>query len=154
MMETFDSKKKKLTLQEVMIRALHNQLNTLTVPFDQALMQMMAELQMPNTEALQLGNTLFITHYSPQSPVCAMYALNVDTAKNYVDNGELYVRHLIKRGITGFVTSYKQESFGVPFKQIERNNLGIVDTTKTKGGNFMTIVKFTNTKQQEDQRHV
>lgn len=154
MMETFDSKKKKLSLQEVMIRALHNQLKSLNVPFDQALMQMMAELQMPDTEAIQFGNTLFVTHYSPQSPVCAMYALNVDTAKNYIDNGELYVRHLIKRGITGFVTSYQNESFGVPFKQIERNRLGIVDTTKTAGGNFMTVVKFNAPKKQEAQENV
>lgn len=153
-METVDSKKKKLAFQEVMVRAIVSQKKDLDVPVDHALMSLIAELQMPNTEAIQFGNTVFISHYSPESPMCAMYALNVDTAKNYINNGEMYVRHLIKNGITGFVTTYKTESFGIPFKQIEKNRLGIVETGKTQGGRFMTVVKLYQKKKQEEQTNV
>lgn len=148
-MQTIDSKKNKLSMQEIMVRSLHDQRHDLDVPLDQALLQLVAELQMENSEAIQFGNTIFVTHYSPQSPLCVMYALNVDTAKNYIDNGELYVRYLIKRGIKGFVTSFNKESFGIPFKQIEKNHLGIVDTTRTPGKRFMTTVQFYDKKQEK-----
>lgn len=141
MMETVDSKKQKLSLQEIMIRSLYAQKDKLSVPIDQAMLSLIAELQMPNSEAIQFGNTVFITHYSPDSPTCVMYALNVDSAKNYISNGEMYVRHLMKNGMNGFVTSYDTESFGVPFKQIEKNKLGIVETWK-QGKRFVTAVQF------------
>ena len=143
-MQTVDSKKQQLPLQEVIVRSIYAQKDALSVPPDVAILQLVAELQMENSEALQFGNTVFVTHYSPESPLCVMYALNADTARNYINNGEKYVRHLMKNGIRGFVTSYSNESFGVPFKTLERKKLGIVDTTKTPDKRFMTIVKFNN----------
>jgi hypothetical protein len=104
------------------------------------------ELKMENSEAIQFGNTVFITHYSPESPTCFMYALNVDTAKNFVNNGEMYVRRLINNGYKGFMTSYKTESFGLPFKQIEKNRLGQVHNYK-QGDRFVTAVMFSHPKQ-------
>lgn len=140
-MQTVDSKKQKLSLQEIIVRSLHDQKDKLTVPIDQALLQVVAELQMPGSEAIQFGNTVFVSHYGNESATCVMYALNVDNAKNYIANGEMYVRHLMKRGVKGFVTSYDTESFGVPFKQIEKNKLGIVETWK-QGKRFVTAVQF------------
>lgn len=145
-METIDSKKNQLTMQEVMIRSLHAQKDQFDIPLDQAFMMLVEELKMENSEAIQFGNTVFITHYSPESPTCFMYALNVDTAKNFVNNGEMYVRRLINNGYHGFMTSYKQESFGIPFKQIEKNRLGQVHTYK-QGGRFVTAVLFSHPKQ-------
>ena len=151
-MNTVDSTKNKLSLQEIMIRSIHEQRGGLSVPFEQALLLLVEELQMEGSEAIQFGNTVFISHYSPESPTCFMYALNVDTAKNYIKNGELYTRYLMKRGMNGFMTSYNNESFGVPFKQIERNNLGTVHTFK-QGKRFVTAVMFNKqrSKQQEEQ---
>lgn len=146
-MQVFDSKKKKLGMQEILVRAMENQKESLGVPLEHALLQIVAELQMEGSEAIQFGNTLFVTHYAPESKTCVMYALNVDTARNYINNGELYVRRLIKKGIKGFVTSYTTESFGVPFKQIEKNKLGVVETRK-KNGKFMTVVQFNKPRNQ------
>ena len=145
MMETVDSKKQKLSLQEILVRALYGQQKQLDRPVEQAMLLIVEELKMPNSEAIQFGNTVFISHYASESPLYAMYALNVDTAKNYINNGEMYVRHLMKRGIQGFVTSYQTESFGIPFKQIQKNKLGIVETVKT-GKRFTTVVKLTASK--------
>lgn len=145
MMETVDSKKQKLSLQEIMIRSLYAQQKQLDRPIEQAMLLIVEELKLPGSEAIQFGNTVFITHYAAQSPLCAMYALNADTAKNYIANGEKYVRYLIKNGIQGFVTSYQTESFGVPFKQIQKNKLGIVETVKN-GNRFTTVVKLTASK--------
>jgi len=60
MMEVIDSKKKKLSLQEVMIRAIYAQKKDLKVPPEQALISTVAELQMPGSEAIQFGNTVFL----------------------------------------------------------------------------------------------
>ena len=151
-MNTVDSTKNKLSLQEIMIRSIYDQKDSLTMPIEQALLMLVEELKMPGSEAIQFGNTVFISHYSQESPTCFMYALNVDTAKNYIKNGELYTRYLMKRGMKGFMTSFTQESFGVPFKQIERNNLGTVHSYK-QGNRFVTAVLFNKqrNKQQEEQ---
>lgn len=145
-METVDSKKNQLTMQEVMIRSIHAQKDQFEVPLDQAFMLLVEELKMENSEAIQFGNTVFITHYSPESPTCFMYALNVDTAKNYINNGEMYVRRLMNNGYKGFMTSYTTESFGLPFKQLEKNKLGQVHSYK-QGNRFVTAVLFYNPKQ-------
>lgn len=115
-------------------------------PVDQALLLLLEELQLPNAEAIQFGNTVFVTHYAPESNTCAMYTLNIDTAKNVVKNGELYVRYLIKKGMKGFVTSYGVETFGKMFKQVEKKHLGVVETWKS-GNKFVTAVMFNPKKQ-------
>ena len=61
-------------------------------------------------------------------------------------NGELYTRHLMRQGIKGFVTSYDTEAFSIPFKQIEKNHLGTVETWK-QGKKFVTAVMFNQKKQ-------
>lgn len=145
-METVDSKKNQLTMQEVMIRSLHAQKDQFEAPLEQVFMLLVEELKMENSEAIQFGNTVFITHYSPESPTCFMYALNIDTAKNFINNGEMYVRRLINNGYKGFMTSYTTESFGLPFKQIEKNRLGQVHSYK-QGKRFVTAVLFNSPKQ-------
>ena len=149
MMETIDSKKNQLTMQEVMIRSIHAQKDQFNIPLEQAFLMLVEELKMENTEAIQFGNTVFVTHYSPESPTCFMYALNVDTAKNFVNNGELYVRRLIDNGYKGFMTAYQNESFGVPFKQIEKNRLGQVHSYK-QGNRFVTAVLFNKPKRKQE----
>ena len=146
MILTVDSKQQKLPMQEVMVRAVYALKDRIPTPPDQTLMLMLEELQMPNSEAIQFGNTVFVTHYSPESATCVMYALNVDTAANLVKNGEMYTRHLIKKGMKGFVTSYDTKAFSIPFKQIEKNHLGTVETWE-HGKKFMTAVMFNPKKQ-------
>ena len=146
MIYTVDSKQNKLSMQEVMVRAMYSLKDRMPTPVDQALLLLLEELQMPNSEAVQFGNTVFVTHYSPESPTCVMYALNVDTAKNLVKNGELYTRYLMKKGMKGFVTSYDTKAFSIPFKQIEKNHLGTVETWE-HGKKFMTAVMFNPKKQ-------
>lgn len=146
MIFTVDSKQKKLSMQEVMVRAMYSLKDRMPTPVDQALLLLMEELQMPNSEAIQFGNTVFVTHYSPESDTCVMYALNVDTANNLVKNGELYTRHLINKGMKGFVTSYDTKAFSIPFKHIEKNHLGTVETWE-HNKKFMTAVMFNPKKQ-------
>lgn len=146
MIYTVDSKQKKLSMQEVMVRAMYAVKDKLDRPVDQALLLMLEELQMPNTEAMQFGNSVFVTHYAPESETCAMYVLNVDTGKNIVRNGELYVRHLLGRGIKGFVTSNDEEGYSKLFNAIEKKHLGIVDTWKSNN-KFITAVMFNQKKQ-------
>lgn len=146
MILTEDSKKKKLTMPEIMVRAMYLLKDRITTPVDQALMLLLEELKLPNAEAIQFGNTVFVTHFSPESSTAAMYALNVDTAKNLMKNGELYTRYLLKRGLKGFLTSYDTEAFSLPFKLIEKNHLGTVQTWK-QGNKFVTAVMFNPKKQ-------
>lgn len=135
MMETVNSKKQKLQIQDIIMSAVKRDHPDLKgVNLAGALIAITEELKLPNSEAIQFGNTLFITHFNKERNAGVMRALNMDTAPNYIKNGELYTRYLIQKGIKYFMTTYNTESFGIPFRQIEKNHLGQVLTLKTKNG--------------------
>ena len=151
-MKLIDSKKKKLTMQEVITQTLVNQKDELPMPLEGALISIVKELEMPNSEAIQFGNTVFISHYDNTGKACVMRALNVDTGTNLLKSGELYVRHLMKQGVKYFMTVYNTESFGIMFKTIERKHVGQVLYGKTVYGDYEAHVLL-NTPQTKEQRN-
>ena len=127
-------------MQEIITRVAASQQETAPMPLAGTLISIIKELELPRSEAVQFGNTVFITHYSEDGKSAVMRALNIDSAANYMKNGELYTRRLIKQGVRYFMTIYKTESFGIPFKLIEKNHLGQVLSGKTVYGDFETHV--------------
>ena len=140
MMELVNSKKKQLPMQEIITRVAVAQQEKAPMPLAGTLVSIVKELELENSEAVQFGNTVFISHYDKSGKACVMRALNIDTAVNYMKNGELYTRHLMKKGVRYFMTVYETESFGLPFKLIEKNHLGQVLTGKTVYGDYETHV--------------
>lgn len=142
MMETVDSKKQKLTLQEVIIRAVYNYKDNLDMPVEQALLLIMEELRLPDSEALQLGNTVFITHYNKNKTAAVMRTLNVDTAQNVLKNGEIYIRRLLQLGVEELVTTYTQKSFEAFFREIEKRKIGTYKTKQFDKDSYAAVVKM------------
>ena len=119
MTEMIDSRKDKLTIPEIITRAVHN-LPVEGVPPYAAILSIIKEGSMPRTEVKQYGNTVFITHFSEGKDLAVGRALNIDTAKNFIPNGEEYFRELILGGTKKFVAQFNQKSFATAFMAFKR----------------------------------
>ena len=121
MAATIDSKKNELSIPEILIRTIdNNPVKGLTT--EAAIAALVQEGAMPNTEVSQYGNTVFFTHYGTgkNKDLVVGRALNVDTASNFIANGEQYFRDLYKNDVRRFVTQFEQPSFASAFKQLQR----------------------------------
>ena len=100
-MKLVDSKNKTIPGPEIITRVIHNmseeELDGISP--DVALIGMAKELTMEDVEPKQFGNTVFIGHYTDDKSGVYMRALNMDTAKNFVDNGEQYIKYLLDQGV-------------------------------------------------------
>ena len=135
MATTVDSKKDQLSISEIITQAAYN--NPVEgVPPYAAILSIVKEGTMPNTEVRQYGNTVFITHFSEDRDLAIGRALNIDTAKNFIPNGESYFRDLVREGTKKFVAQFNQKSFATAFMAFKRNpittemKMWMVDTPK------------------------
>jgi hypothetical protein len=123
--DPIDSTKKLLSPPEIMMEFLRRY-DTGEYPIHVAMVAMAEELNMDDAEAIQFGNTAFISHYSKEEPLVYMRALNVDTAPNFVNNIENYVSYVYGRGIKVIVTNYSDPVVTTAIKtahrRIEANN--------------------------------
>jgi hypothetical protein len=130
-----DSKKDKLNIPEIITQAVYNT-PVEGVPAYAAILSIVKEGSMPRTEVKQYGNTVFITHFSEDKDLAVGRALNIDTAKNFIINGEEYFRELVLGGTKKFVAQFDQKSFATAFMAFKRKpittemKMWIVDTPK------------------------
>ena len=104
-MKPIDSKKKQLTGQEIITRAVYaTDLKGLDPQV--ALIGIAKELTMDSVEPKQYGNSVFIGHYIPDRTGVYMRVLNIDTAKNLIDNGERYFKYLISNKVDKIYTEF------------------------------------------------
>ena len=137
-----DSKQEQLAGSAVIGTALHSY-DLKGIPVHAALAAIAKETTLPSCDVIQFGNSVFITHFSADKKAVYVRALNVDTAKNYVDNGERHIKYLLSKNVDTLVTQYSVESYGAPFKVLKRNKLGEKMTFEDKraaNGDFITIV--------------
>ena len=91
MAQLVDSNTQKLEMKQVIKIAAENTKSEYS--FDQVFMAIMKELTLPGSIVVQLGNTVFIAHRSPEDPGTAeMRALNADTAQNFLTNCEQFAK--------------------------------------------------------------
>jgi hypothetical protein len=119
MMTTVDSKKDQLSVPEIITQAVYN-LPIEGVPPYAAILSIVKEGTLPNTEVKQYGNTVFITHFDEERDLAVGRALNIDTAKNFILNGEEYFRDLVRGGTKKFVAQFDQKSFATAFLAFKR----------------------------------
>ena len=135
MATTVDSKKDQLSISEIITQAAYNNPVEGDPPYA-AILSIVKEGTMPNTEVRQYGNTVFITHFSEDRDLAIGRALNIDTAKNFIPNGESYFRDLVREGTKKFVAQFNQKSFATAFMAFKRNpittemKMWMVDTPK------------------------
>ena len=85
-------------------------------PKEKILAAIAKETTLPNTDLVQFGNSVFITHISADGSKSYGRAFNVDTAQNFVANGDEFVRHLNRLGVERYFTKYQGDTFDAAFK--------------------------------------
>lgn len=117
-MKTIDSKKKLLEGPEIITRVVNDMDSTQLGGNEPkiALIGIAKELSMDGVEVKQFGNSVFVGHYIPDKTGVYMRAFNLDTAKNYVDNGEKYVKYLMDQGVDKMYTEFNGSALLNVFK--------------------------------------
>lgn len=116
-----DSKTRELAPPEIILEALKgSDLDGLTPQV--AAIAIMRELGMPDIDAVQFGNTVFIGHRGKGEEKDLMWgrALNVDTAQNFVANGLQYLGHLQEIGVKRYVADYEGDELDNAFRAWKR----------------------------------
>lgn len=127
MTTTVDSKQDQLSISEIITQAVYNT-PTPDVPPYAAILSIVKEGTLPNCEVKQYGNTVFITHFSEDKDLAVGRALNIDTAQNFIYNGEEYFRDLVRGGTRKFVAQFEQASFARAFMMFKKKPI----TTKMR----------------------
>ena len=142
MAKVIDSKKQQLTLQDVMLYRVYDEHAEGKLKHDPAvvLLTLVKELEMPRSEAILFGNSLFISHYNESGTGAVVRMLNVDTAKNVMENGEKFYRHLQNRGVTHFIAQYSYKNYMRIFEKFEKMHFGTAVTKDLGNNNYVTCV--------------
>lgn len=121
MYPVIDSAEQKLPPPEIVLMALEN-LDLDGLSPQVAATAIIRELGMPEVDALQLGNTVFIGHRGKGKEKDLMWgrALTVDTAKNFIASGLQYFTHLQDMGIKRYVSEYDGDVYDSAFKAWKR----------------------------------
>lgn len=119
MTTTVDSKKDQLSIPEIITQAVYNN-PPKDVPPYAAILSIIKEGTLPNSEVKQYGNTVFITHFDETRDLAVGRALNIDSAKNFIINGEEYFRDLVRGGTRKFIAQFDQRSFATAFMAFKR----------------------------------
>ena len=101
-MAIVNSNQKLLPTHEVIATAVvnaHRSGQLGDIPVQSALLVIAREGAMPNCDVMQIGNTVFISHFDDSRVEVAFRALNADTARNYVDNIVEYLQRLVSSGV-------------------------------------------------------
>jgi len=139
MSDMVDSKKQMLKTEDILQIAAIN--TRAPVSFADAYKAIARELNVPGTQFIRQGNTLFIVHYD-SGRQGTFRALNADTASNYVENSKSFVIAMYNVGYDILITQFYDPSINNIFKAISRNppneDMGYV-TKKSKNGFLTTI---------------
>lgn len=136
-MAQVDSNERQMSIPEIVTNVAATQGKS-GLPIQTILMAFVREGLMPDTEVKQYGNTVFITHFSKDKDLAVGRALNMDTARNFVTNGEEYFRDLVRGGTRKFIAQFEQRSYATAFAALKRRpittkqRIWIVDTPKGK----------------------
>ena len=116
-----DSREKLLSGPEIVVQRIYNQPD---VKYSKAavLGAVAAETNLPNTDIVQIGNTVFLGHMGKGENKKKMVgrAFNVDTGRNFAINGFKYFTYLQQKGITHYTTFFEDPVFLNAFKIFQR----------------------------------
>lgn len=143
-MKMIDSKEKQLSIPEIIVQATADQ-NVTGLPIQTVLIAFVKEASMPNTDVDLYGNTVFITHYDKTKTKAVGRAINKDTARNFIRNGQAYMRDMYKRGVRRWSTWFNQPSFAVAFAgfRIEPTTTEMdVQILPQKDGRTIVLIKL------------
>lgn len=110
-MKIVNSKQKQLSVSELTMQVLANAYDAKKLPegttLPAAILGMVSEMSMPNTEVMQFGNTLYIVHFKESDPTLIYFrALNLDTATNFVQNQVDFSAWAREKGVVRMVSDW------------------------------------------------
>jgi hypothetical protein len=144
-----NSKQKQLSIPEVVTEAF----KVMRVPQEQvapALLGVIQQGSMENSDMFQAGNTVFISNLKSRDNLKVAYlrAFNADTARNYVDNGVEYFKHIIKMGVSYVFMTFTESSVvsvlravATPEVQAKVGLKAKVAMKKAANGNYIAVVR-------------
>ena len=120
-MFTVDSKETPLPAPEVIMESIRNY-NITPYPPEVVAASIAKEMTMPNADMVQIGNTVFLGHHGKNENKDKMVgrAFNIDTGRNFVENGFRYFDYLKDKGYTQYVTQYDGDVFDSAFRAFQR----------------------------------
>lgn len=139
MQQVIDSNKQIITFPEIIGRAIAGS-GLSTTDFQKAMMLTLKELEMPSAEAINVKNTVFLGHFTPDRRTAYLKIFNVDTFKNFLGNLEIYLRDALKHGTDMFVYRYDNHSADAVFNHLRKKSIATVETNKTTDGDLIAIV--------------
>lgn len=146
MVTVVDSKQKPLPAPEVMM-LFASEFNDTGQPVDKVITALAQELAMPNTDQVQIGNTVFIGHRGKgkYKNVMEGRALNVDTARNFMRNGLKYIAYLQNKGVEYYRTDFNEKSYITAFQYWYRQSEGTdteIDVVQFENGGYRAFIKI------------
>ena len=139
-MAIIDSKKQQLDLQDNIIRAIYEQGDSLKIDPAAAIITVVKELQMENSEGAQLGNTVFITHFDSDGKFASVNFLTVDTEENVRDAVDQYLQSLKNRKYVYVVFQYPDKESEDLFNVVTKRHLGRMISKEDPGGTYSTHI--------------
>lgn len=139
MQQSIDSNKQILTFPEVLGHAIAGS-GISTKEFPRAMMLTLHEMQMPSAEAINVKNTVFLGHFTPDRRTAYLKIFNADTFKNFLGNLEIYLRDALKHGTDMFVYQYENHSADAVFNHLRKKAIATVETHKTTDDKLIAVV--------------
>jgi hypothetical protein len=120
-MNLVDSAEKLLKGPEIITGAVHNMPDT-GIPLQSVLAVIAGETTLPNTDIVQVGNTVFLAQVGKgeNQHKAVGRAFNMDTGRNFVKNGFKYFNYLQQKGYTHYSTTFDSLVFLNAFKIFQR----------------------------------
>ena len=139
-----DSKKQFLAAPEVIMR-FAQEFNNTEYPVQNVIAAIAEELAMPNTDQVQIGNTVFVGHTGKGKRKNVMFgrAFNLDTGQNFVRNGLKYVAYLQNKGIKYYRTEFAAPEYVTAFKlwyERTKNTDTEVDVVQLPDGSYRAYI--------------
>ena len=126
-MQVVDSNKEKLDIHTILTMAAEELKKDLSM--EQALLAIVKETSLPEADVTQIGNTVFIGHTGKGANKSKMVGrpINVDTARNYINNMLRYLGYLQEKNITHYHAAFEGDTL-VPAIKMMQKRLAKTDT--------------------------
>jgi len=146
MVTVVDSTKQPLQAPEIIMTAA-SELNNTGRPVGNVIAALAQELAMPNTDQVQIGNTVFIGHRGKgkNKNVMEGRALNLDTARNFIRNGLKYISYLQRKGVEYYRTDFDEKQYLTAFQFWYNKSEGTdteIDVVQLDTGSYRAFIKI------------
>ena len=130
-MELKDSKKEKLSYNQVLLGAINNAKSSGQMPEDVSMKDAAAtiidEIQQKNVQTVQIGNTIFLGVRDEDRSNMYVRVYNMDVGRNVIDNMYNYGAYVQKQGIKHMSAQIRNERL-LPALRVLQKRLEKLDT--------------------------